>query len=102
LDLSRRICFSKRYLRSSDATHILFRRGNVVEITEDDVKVDCFSLEDVFPFGLWEALRCRCCSTNLSFGKVEVLLKNGKGLSGLLTIFVDLLGFSGDLSGVPG
>lgn len=52
------------------------------------------------PF-LWESLRGRCCSTNFSLGKVEVFLKNGKGFSGLLTIFVNFFGFSSNLSGVP-
>ena len=58
LDLSCRICFSKRYLCSSDATHILFKRGNMMQAAEDDVKVDSFSFEDPFPLRLWEALRC--------------------------------------------
>jgi hypothetical protein len=49
LDLSRRICASKRDLCSSDAANILLRRGNVVEIAKDDVKIDGFSTKDVSP-----------------------------------------------------
>jgi hypothetical protein len=52
LDLSSWICLSKRDFCSYDVAHILFMGGNVVEIAEDDIEVDSFSLEDVPPFGL--------------------------------------------------
>jgi len=45
LDFSSWICFSKRNFCSSDASHILLRRGSVVEIAEDDIEVDSLSLE---------------------------------------------------------
>jgi len=49
LYLSSWICLSKRDPCSSDVAHILLRRGNVVEIAEDNIKVDHLSLEDMLP-----------------------------------------------------
>ena len=55
LHLSSWICFSKTDFCSSNVAHIILRRGNVVEITEDDIEVDCLSLEHMLPLGFWEA-----------------------------------------------
>jgi hypothetical protein len=101
LDLSSWICLSKRYLCSTDASHILFRRGNVVEVAEDDIKTDCFTFEDVFPLGFGEPLRGCGCSSDLSLGKVEVFLEYGEGLSRPSPVLVNLSGLCCNLGGVP-
>lgn len=101
LDLSNWICLSKRNLCSSDASHILFRRGNVVQVAEDDIEVDRFSLEDMFPLGVGKSLWCSRCSSDFSFGKVEVLLEYGESLPRLPSILINFSGFCGDLCSVP-
>jgi len=81
LNLSSWICFSKRDLCSTDVSHILFRRGNVMEVTEDDIEVDCLALEDSFPLRIGESLGGSCCSMDFSFSKAKVFLEYGKCLS---------------------
>ena len=73
----------------------------MVEVAEDNVKVDSFSFENVLPFGLRECLGCRGCSPNLTLSEREVLLNSGEDVPGVFSIPVDLLGLCLNFGSVP-
>jgi len=73
-----------------------------MEVTEDDIEVDCLSLEDLFPLQIGESLGGSCWSTDFSFSKAKVFLEYGKCLSHFLLVLVNFSNLCHNFSGVPG
>ena len=61
----------------------------MVEIAEDNIKVDSFSTEDVSPFRLWKFLWGCGQTSYVSFRESDVLLKDSESFSCLLPVFVN-------------
>ena len=73
----------------------------MVEVAEEDVEIDCFFFEDMFPFRVWDSLRSRGHSPNLVFGKSKVFLDSCECSPSESSALIQFSGLSFDLSGIP-
>ena len=58
LDLPDRLRLSKKDFMVANTSSVFSHRDHMVEGTEDDVEVNGFTSQDVFPFRRWEAEGC--------------------------------------------
>ena len=74
----------------------------MVEVAEEDVEIDRFSFEDMFPFRVWDSLGSRGHSSNLAFGKSKVFLDGCKCSPSESSALIQFSGLSFDLGGNKG